>query len=496
MDVISYWRATTNEDDELQKSVWKTRGAMNPSHASALQSFARQLQWLLTLRLGVQFATVWFFIWGIVVLALRIAGAHDTFWLALGLLGVVPLIIFAGFSARKQTPSASKIRASYDRMNECGGIVMAAETLDARAWLEQLPGAVVPKFQWRSGRPLLLLAVSAVFAATALLLPERLTHFASKAPLEIGQIVEQLHAEVKTLAQEKIVDEKKSADLQNQLAQLQKDASGYDPSKTWEALDHIKQANADAAKQATEEAIKKTESLAEAQTLAQAMKQAAEMGMDPATAAQSAQALAAMLNMAKLEQGILNGQIPPELLQNLSGLEGLNKEQLEKLLKALEMNKAALTSAVSNLANLKMIDPAKLGQCKNAGQCANPGALAKYLSECQGGNCKSEVLFSWYVKRGRGGPGGGGPEAPMNFDNDTSEDNLKFQEHSLPQSSHLTDAQTVGVSKTAPELAKNDVAVESGALNNAQAGGGSGNAQVILPEHRQAVQRFFKRDEK
>jgi hypothetical protein len=220
------------------------------------------------------------------------------------------------------------------------------------------------------------------------------------------------------------------------------------------------------------------------------------LGLEPATAAQAAQALAAMLNMAKLEQGILNGQIPPELLQNLSGLEGLDKEQLEKLLKALEMNKAALTSTVSNLANLKMIDPAKLGQCKNAGQCANPAALAKYLSECQGGNCNSEVLFSWYVKRGRGGPGGGGPEAPMNWDNNTSEDNLKFQEHSLPQSSHLSDAQTVGVSKAAPELAKNDVAVESGALNNAQVGGGSGNAQVILPEHRQAVQRFFKRDEK
>lgn len=466
---------------------------MKTSHASALQSFARDLQWLLTLRRAVQLATVWFFIWGVVVLALRISGAQNTFWLTLGLFGIVPLIIFAAWSARKQQPAFAKIRANYDRLNACGGVVMAQETSDMGDWLTQLPAAVIPKFKWHSGRAMLLLSVSALFAATALLLPERLTHLGSQHSLEIGQIVEQLKAEVQTLTQEKIVDEKKSTDLQQQLAQLQKDASGYDPNKTWEALDHIKQANSDAAKQAAEEAVKKTESLTEAQTLAKAMEMAAEQGMEPATAAQAAQDLASMLNAAKLEEGILNGKIPPELLQNLSGLD---KEQMEKLLKALEMNKATLSNTMSNLANLKMIDPAKLAAMKKAGQCPNPDGLALYLSQCKGGNCNSELLFSWIHKRGRGGPGGGGPEAPMDWDNDTSEANLKFQEHALPPSSHLADAQTVGVSKAAPELAKNDVVEQRGALDNATAGGGSAHTQVILPEHRQAVQKFFKRDEK
>ena len=118
---------------------------------------------------------------------------------------------------------------------------------------------------------MLLLCVSALFAATTLMLPERLTKFSSHRPLEIGQIVGQLQLEVKTLAQEKIVDEKKAGDLQKQLAQLQQDSSSYDPNKTWEALDHIKQANSDAAKAAVEEAVTKTESLAQAETLARAM---------------------------------------------------------------------------------------------------------------------------------------------------------------------------------------------------------------------------------
>src|ERR1035438_131997 len=143
--------------------------------------------------------------------------------------------------------------------------------------------------------------------------------------------------------------------------------------------------------------------------------------MEEATASQAAQDLASMLNAAKLEEGILNGKIPPELL---AGLNGLNKEQMEKLVKALELNKGALSMTMSNLANLKMIDPATLAKLQNAGHNPDFGGLALYLSQCQGGKCDSEVLFSWLLKRGRGGPGGGGPEAPMDWDNNTSEDNL------------------------------------------------------------------------
>jgi len=356
------------------------------------------------------------------------------------------------------------------------------------AWLAHLPSAAVPKFHWRSGRALLLLCVSAVFACTALVLPERLTHLLGHRPLEIGQIVDQLRAEVNTLAQEKILPEQKSDDVLKQLSQLQQDSSGYDPSKTWEALDHIKQSNSDLAKQAAEEAEQKTESLTEAETLAKAMEQAADNGMEQATASQAAQDLASLLNAAKLEEGILNGKIPPELLQNLSGLD---KEQMEKLVKALELNKTALSMTMSNLANWKMIDPAALAKCQNAGHIPNFAALAAYLSQCQGGHCNSEVLFSWLHKRGRGGPGGGGPEAPMDWDNNTSEDNLKFQAHALPPSSHLSDAQMVGVSKAAPQLSGDDASAQHGALDNAAASGGSAHAQVILPEHRQAVQKFF-----
>jgi uncharacterized protein YdaT len=430
--------------------------------------------------------TVWFFVWGVVVLALRIFTAQNTFWLAFGLFGVAPLALLATWRAKKQRAPFTKIRASYDRVNACGGVIMSEEAADMGVWLAQLPEAAVPKFRWQSGRTMLLLCVSALFAATTLLLPERLTRFSSHRPLEIGQIVEQLQVEVKTLAQEKIVDARKADDLQKQLAQLQKDSSSYDPNKTWEALDHIKQSNSDAAKEAVEEAVTKTESLTQAETLAQAMEQAADSGMSEATATQAAQDLASMLNTAKLEERVLNGKIPPELL---SSLNGLNKEQMAKLLQALKLNKNLLGMTVSNLANLKMIDPAMLAKCQNAGLCHNPGALAAYLSTCTNGCKAGECLLLC-----KGGPGGGGPAAPMTWNDGASEKDLKFQEHALPPASQFSDAQLIGVSKAAPELSASGVGTGHGALDNATASGGSAHSQVILPEQRQAVQNFFKRD--
>jgi hypothetical protein len=459
---------------------------MNPSHASALQSFARNLQWLLTLRLAVQLATVWFFTWGVVILALRIFGVQNIYWLTVGLLAVAPLALVASWRAKKQRAPLAKIRASYDRINACGGIIMSAETHDVAAWMEQLPGVATPKLQWRSGRALLLLSSAAAFVMITLLLPNRFTHLPGRRPLQIGQIVQQLQAEVKVLAQEKIIEAPKAADLQKQLSQVQDDSLGYDPAKTWEALDHIKQSDSDEARQAAQEALDKTTSLSEAETLAKAMEQAADSGMNAATASQAAQDLASMLSAAKLDNGLLNAQIPAALL---AGLNGLNKEQLEKLLQGLESNKGLLSMDISNLANLKMIDAATLAKLQAAGMCDNPDALAAYLCTCTNG-CDSSLC----MHPGRGGPGRGGPGAPMTWSAGASEKDLNFQEHALPPSQHLAQAQLLGVSKAAPELSGSEVSAEHGALGNTAAGGGAANARVILPEQRQAVQTYFKRD--
>jgi hypothetical protein len=195
-----------------------------------------------------------------------------------------------------------------------------------------------------------------------------------------------------------------------------------------------------------------------------------------------------MLKAAKLEEGLLNGQIPPELLAQLNNF---SKEDMEKLLNAIQFNKSSLGKSLTNLAHLKLIDPKALSQCKSAGQCPNPQALSEYL--CKNTNsCSACAATLSYC---RGGIDRGRGDAPITWKDETSDQGAKFKEQSLPSSSRFNDSQFVGVSRAAPELSGETVVAEHGALANADASGGTAHSQQILPRHKQTVQRFFKREE-
>src|SRR5204863_5930378 len=99
---------------------------------------------------------------------------------------------------------------------------------------------------------------------------------------------------------------------EKQLERLKDQSSAVDPNKTWEALDHIKESNGDLARQAAEEALTKTTSLTGAETLANALQLASDSGVAKDTATRAAQDLASMLKAAKLEDGLLKGQIPSD----------------------------------------------------------------------------------------------------------------------------------------------------------------------------------------
>lgn len=460
---------------------------MSP-HSQTLRNFARKLSVLLMFRGAVRWTTLWFFVWGVVVLAARFAGVVGDTWLLAGLFGFLPLAIFAAAREWRRRVAFPTVRAAYDGLNQCGGVIMAEETADMTAWKEQLPSPESPVLRWRSGRSLGLLGMSAAFVLVTLSLPDHLA-LSAQHPLEIGKVVGDLRAEVQTLKEEKILEEQKAEELQKELARLKENASGLDPTKTWEALDHIKESNSDLARQAAQEAIAKTTSLTEAQTLASALDAAEQMGLDQATADRAAQDLAGMVKSAKLEEGLLKGQIPPELL---AATNGLKPEDLAKLASALQFGKMNLGKSMTNLANLRLIDPKLLAQCQGAGVCRNTNALAEFM--CQNTNCHSFCLAA-SLCYGRGGPGGGGGTGPMTWQNPSSEDGAKFKEEVLPPSTHLSDAQFVGVTRSAPELSGDDASAEHGALANAKGSGGSANTQVILPRHKQAVQRFFKREQ-
>src|SRR5262249_28918465 len=104
-------------------------------------------------------------------------------------------------------------------------------------------------------------------------------------------------------------------------------------------------------------------------------------------------------------------------------LDALSKEDLQKLLNAIQFNKNNFGRTITNLANLKLIDAKMLGQCKNAGQCPNPNALAEYLCMCTN-QCESLCALA-VACCGSGSKGG--PGAPMTWKEQSSDDGAKFK---------------------------------------------------------------------
>ncbi len=463
--------------------------SMNTIHSRCLRSFVRRLSLLLMVRAAVRSATAWFFLWGVVILAARIAGTLHSAWLVSGLLGAIPLAAVAAFVAWRRRPPYSAMRAEYDRLNACGGVIMSEELADTTAWQSHASAPSLPRLRWRSSKSIGPFALSALFVAVALVLPERLGAIISGGHLEVGQLVAELQAEVQTLEEEKIVDEQKANELEAQLERLKEQSSGTDPNRTWEALDHIKESNSELARQAAEEALAKMTALNQSEALASALETAAESGLGKDTATRAAQDLAAMLKAAKLEEGLLNADIPADLL---SGLDGLDRASMEALLRSIRFNKAKLGQAATNLANLKLIDAKLLAACKKAGECPGCEGLAAFLCE-SGAECDS--FSSVAVSYCRGGVNRGRGDAPMTWTDPSAEEGAKFKEEVLPPSSRLSDAQLVGVSRAAPDLSGDEVQVEHGALASAEASGGAGRSQLVLPRHQATVRRFFAREE-
>jgi hypothetical protein len=347
--------------------------------------------------------------------------------------------------------------------------------------------------RWRSGRSLALLGASALFVGSTLLMPDRFASFGAARPLEIGRLIEELHAEIDLLEQERIIEEKRAHDLKDQLARLTDESSGLNPNKTWEALDHIKESNSQAAREAAEEALAKMTSLTQAETLASALQAAGGQGLDSDVATQAAQDLAALLNAAKLEEGLLNSEIPSELLQ--AGESGLSAEDLEKLLKAIQSNKWRLGELAGKLARLKLIDAEMLGLCRLAGECPNIDALVAFLCD-SGGECDSfGELLAAYCRPGRGGINRGRGDAPMTWSDPSAEEGAAFKEQALPPTARLSDAQLIGVSRAAPDVSAEGTEVSHGALSAGASGGGAAHARSVLPRHKNSVEQFFKREE-
>jgi hypothetical protein len=358
---------------------------------------------------------------------------------------------------------------------------MAAEQVELGAWQRTLPVVAAPRLRWRGRRWFALLAAGLVFLTASFIVPVRLSGTGSSRPLDLAGQADQLAAAVETLKAEEVIDQSSAESFEQKLESIQQDASGDDPARTWEALDHLEQTISETAEEASEKIAQTAQQLAQAEALAKAMSEGGSSS-DPKLVTEAMKELASLADSAQ-------GEMSNEMMEGLKS-GSLDREQLKQLAEALGARKGELAKRLGRLRDAGLIDLAQYKKCEKAGECDSAG-LADFLAKNAESMSVKEMMGAW----GRGGIDRGRGDAPMTWsEGGASEQGAKFKEQVLPPSAlaGLKDSQLVGRSSGAPTADRSNPS-SSGALSGAAAGGGSAFTHTVLPRHKGAVKRYFER---
>jgi hypothetical protein len=498
-------------------------------HEQSVSRLRRQIALALILKQSLIAVTAWAFLWGTVVLVLRAALGTSPLLLAWGLLGAPVLAGLLAARALRRLPSRSAVRALLDRAGGCGGLLMAAEELPLGDWRPS-PRPADLRVRWHAGRSWFFLAAGCAYLVAGLLLPERLTSMSHGHALQVDKEVEQLAAQIDVLKEQAILEPARAETLKEKLGELKKGASGEDPAKTLEALDHLQNLTSRAAKEAAEAALQKTEDLARAETLAEGLRKSSKDLADK-TRAEAMDELARLMKKAAREKALADKFLGPKerkdyearvltrkklekraaefkgskeelarLMEKLRKAGLLSGEELKKLARAMRLSKGELARLMKELRKARLIDEETLKKLAEAGK-GDPAKLAELLKKLGGIRALAELVkvCTGAASReggapGRGGVDEGGGETPLTWKKKSTEEGVKFKEELLPPGdlAGMKKSVVIGLSKSRPEREKGG-AGQPGALGRAAAGGGSAQTPVILPRHRGAVRRYFDR---
>ena len=449
-----------------------------------IRKFRIRMAALLILKNILAFATVWSLLWGTVVIVLRATIGMPPLALLTGAIGLIVVIGCAVALALRQIPTRTALRASLDKHSGAGGLVMAAETVELGNWRKQMPSIRLPRLRWRGGVSWARFAGAVLFVSISLLIPQRFVEISKAQPLDIREEVKQLADGIDVLKEEEIIELAEAEMLEEKLNQLQAEASGEDPVKTWESLDHLADTLSQESADAAQDALSETERLTEAETLSEGLiNEGSEM--DAELLAESMAALSGLVQEAAQENASLAAQLP-----DLEGdTSSLTLEQLKEISAALRFTKSDIYDRLAELYAVDLIDLETLKACEKLGQCDSDG-LAAFLAENADSKSVVECIGGWCRGIGRG-PG----DAPMTWSDGTTEEGAKFKAEALPLSNiaSLEDSEIVGLSIGAPSVETSSLPPKSGGLSSATAGGGSSFNQTVLPRHKGAVKRYFER---
>lgn len=514
-----------------------------------IRRFRSRILLAMALRYALMGLTGWVFAWGVGAMILRAVGWATPEQLMWGLPGCAGCLALAIHLARRNAPPIERILATMDRSSAAGGLVMAGGETDIGAWQGNVPQLAQLRCRWQGRNWFIALAAAGAFVATALLLPDSLLAVTTRRALDVDREVKRLTAQIETLKKEDLIAPEQAETLREKLDRLSAQASGDDPAKTWESLDHVEKTVRTTAAEAAEEIAAQKDKLDTAKTLAEALakakadkagagKQGADGGQDAEDgqngqdgqnekvlteamkelaqmardAAAENQAVADEMNKS-LAEACKEGDLSEEELKELAealregGQSGegcqLSEKQLRQLSEALGEAGQGLSETLKQLAEAGMIDSLPEETAPGEGEPMDLQDLIDFIEANQGEGSIAELAEIWRRRQagrpGRGGINRGRGDTGMTWSDGTKTDGAKGKPQTLAPAAvaALKKSRLSGVSLGTPgKTGDKTTDTGAGALSGAAAGGGSAHTHVILPRHRGAVRRYFDRPKK
>jgi len=452
-----------------------------------------KVAFLLVARKFLHYLTVLAFLFGLVIVIVRVSISIPRLYLLWGLWCIFPILIFAVYQGVHQTPSRGQFCALFDAKNNSGGLLMADEEFNLGAWHQRLVSVSQPDLKWHSSRSVGLFSLALVFVVVSFLLPQRYVNISSARTLDISEDVEELHLKIETLKEESIISEQVADEFVQQLEQLEDSSSVYEPAKTWEALDHLEQTLEKNAQEFASSAVRQTEAVTQTQTLAEGLYNDGA-ALDDNLLAEAMSELFAMLQSHTENNEMLKNALSSEVM-NACQAGILSPEQLKQLLEELKNNKAALSGCLGRLCQAGLIDQKLLKLCEKLGLC-DSSALIAFLNENASKMGFSGALSMYCQTPGRGGISRGRGDAPLTWMEPSSEEGIRFKEEVLPPASlnALKDSRQLGISVGVPQIEKEGGSQVLDVLSTSKRGEGQTIIQTVLPRHRSAVKHYFERE--
>lgn len=470
----------------MSRSFMTIGTTLDPTHRKTIARLAFKLAGLLILRQILIAGAIWGFFWGTLVLALRFAFNIPRLDLMWGAAGILAAAVLAVFLTRRRLPSRAIARALVDRESCCGGLLMAGGEIDLGSWQSEIPQLRTPRIRWRAWRICGLFAAACLFVTISFLIPSRFITRNPVRALEIEAEVADLTTKVQKLKNEDLLDSSRAAFLEEELKQVKQEASGDDPVRTWESLDHLENTIAKETEKAAQTALDLTDKLTKAETLAKAL---LESGATPHSELMT-EAMQGFLGM--LADSGEGGFFEKQLLARSWKAGDLSPESLKRLAAALRGSKAEILERLKRLHALGLIDREVLGRCTQLGKCDSAG-LAAFLSENAGSENAGEVSVQELVRALGAAPTRGRGDAEMTWRDEISEKGARFTNQGLPPAAIADQGELIGLSAGAPSVTKAHSIAKPGALDKAAGAGGGAHTQTILPRHRGSVKRYFDR---